>query len=387
MLLAFFRSLLLHFAWWIRSFLPGKYGSTSLNLRRMIFLLFLYPAFLAVQLIHWIGFLLDSIFFRGDRKAVIKAPIFISGIPRSGTTFLHRVLASDCDQFTSFRTWEALLAPSVVERKCLLGLAALDHALGRPIRRTIDWLLTRQTADFDAIHSVDLSAPEEDYLALLPFGYCFLLLLAFPFAGELEQLARFDTLPSQRRKQILHLYRRCLEKHLYCAPYGKRILSKNAAFGSWIPALLEEFPDSVCIVCVREPASALSSQLSSLRTARETFATDRDGRDTASQFAKIFAHNYELLAALAESTDPRLTFVDLSDLKQAPAASIEAILHRLGVQPSQTLTRKIEALPSNHRSRHHHIADIEEQEFEARVRQNYDKILKSPRRIDRSPRT
>ena len=381
---AFFRSLLLHFRWWLRSFLPGKHADAPAGLRRAAFLLLLYPAFLAVQLIHWTGFLIDSLFFRGDRQVAVEAPVFIAGIPRSGTTFLHRVLAGHPEKFSSFRTWEALLAPSVTERKCLRGLASLDRALGRPVRRSVDWILKRRTADFDAIHAVDLSAPEEDYLALLPFGACFLLFLAFPFAPELEQLARFDTLPPRRQNELLHLYRRCLQKHRYGAPPGTRILSKNAAFGSWIPALLEAFPDAVCIVCVRGPASALSSQLSALQSARKAFGTDPDGSGTARRFAEIFAHDFALLATLADSGDPRLAFVDLSDLKEAPAASIASALRLLRIEPSETLTREIQALRPNHRSQHQHEADTGERRFEARVRPDYDKILASSRRVTRS---
>ncbi|MFP4358411.1 MAG: sulfotransferase [Puniceicoccaceae bacterium] len=381
---AFFRSLRLHFQWWIRSFLPGKHPDAPAGLRRAVFLLLLYPAFLAAQLIHWAGFLLDALFFPGDRKVAVEAPVFIAGVPRSGTTFLHRVLARDPDCFRSFRMWEALLAPSVTERKCLRALAGLDRALGRPVRRPVDRLLERRTAGFDAIHAVDLSAPEEDYLALLPFGACFLLFMAFPFAPELEQLARFDTLPPRRRSELLHLYRRCLQKHLYASPPGGRILSKNAAFASWIPSLLEAFPGAVCIVCVREPASALSSQLSALGSARKAFGTDPDGSGTARRFAGIFAHDFALLASLADSGDPRLAFVDLGDLKAAPAASIESALRLLRIEPSETLIREIRALRPNHRSRHQHEPDTAERRFEARVRPDYGKILASPRRVSRS---
>ena len=43
--------------------------------------------------------LLDEIFHRGYRKVQIKQPVFIIANPRSGTTFLHRLMALDEEQF------------------------------------------------------------------------------------------------------------------------------------------------------------------------------------------------------------------------------------------------------------------------------------------------
>jgi hypothetical protein len=40
---------------------------------------------------------LDRVFFRGYRKQPIDRPIFIVGNPRSGTTFLHRLLLGSGD--------------------------------------------------------------------------------------------------------------------------------------------------------------------------------------------------------------------------------------------------------------------------------------------------
>jgi len=67
------------------------------------------PAMALGQLMHWLGFLLDDIFFRGYRTIDIKKPVFIVGIPRSGTTLFQRVLARDIDNFTGYDLWELLL--------------------------------------------------------------------------------------------------------------------------------------------------------------------------------------------------------------------------------------------------------------------------------------
>ena len=48
----------------------------------------------------------DDLLYPDWREQKIKAPLFIVGNARSGTTFAHRVLASSSSSFTYFRTWE-----------------------------------------------------------------------------------------------------------------------------------------------------------------------------------------------------------------------------------------------------------------------------------------
>ena len=110
MLVVFFRSLGLHLSWFACSLLPGRHPAAPLGMRRWLLLLIGLPLFCLFQLLHWLGFLLDELLFRDYRKVRIEAPVFISGIPRSGTTFVHRSLAQDRAQFTTVSTWEAALA-------------------------------------------------------------------------------------------------------------------------------------------------------------------------------------------------------------------------------------------------------------------------------------
>src|SRR5688572_9207818 len=52
------------------------------------------------QLISLIFRLLDEIFYHGYKKIHIKQPVFIIANPRSGTTYLHRLVALDDERFT-----------------------------------------------------------------------------------------------------------------------------------------------------------------------------------------------------------------------------------------------------------------------------------------------
>src|SRR5580704_1043802 len=61
-----------------------------------ILFIFLY---LLNQAIHLVFRIVDEIFFRGYRKVQIKEPVFIISNPRSGTTFLHRLISLDEENF------------------------------------------------------------------------------------------------------------------------------------------------------------------------------------------------------------------------------------------------------------------------------------------------
>jgi hypothetical protein len=53
-----------------------------------VFLLIYIPT----EIIAWICFGLDEIFFPNYRMQEVKSPVFIIGNPRSGTTFTHRLI-------------------------------------------------------------------------------------------------------------------------------------------------------------------------------------------------------------------------------------------------------------------------------------------------------
>jgi hypothetical protein len=380
----FFQSLIRHFAWWIASLWPGRHEGAPLNGRRLLFLLLCYPAFLAFQLVHWLGFLCDALCFSGYRKIAVTAPVFVLGIPRSGTTFLHRTLAADRHQFTAFSTWEAVLAPSITERKCADCLKAIDRALGAPLNRLIKKLLRAASGDFDRIHEVGLDTPEEDYLSLLPAGGCFILLLAFPFSPQLEQLGRLDEMPSDERQDLLAFYKRALQRHLYCHP-GKRLLSKNAAFASWGNALADTFPDAKFLVCVREPVSALSSQLSSLAPARTFFGSDPDGRHTARRFTSLYAHFYASLSRFTAAAAPENAAVlDQADLRAAPDVIIARALDQLDIHRTAGLDRALAQTQGGSASAHRHAPDdfsLNREEIERRMNPAYQAILNRRNRI------
>lgn len=380
----------LYAAAFARSLAPGAHPGAPLSRRRALLLGLGAPPFAALQLAHWTGFALDAVFFRAERRTRVERPVFITGIPRSGTTFLHRALARDTAAFTTFGAWEAALAPSVAERRVIRAAAAVDRALGGFGRRGIDALVRRAAGEMADVHAIGPTVPEEDYLALLPAAGCFLLALAFPFEPRFWALARFDEAPAPR---LLAFYHRCLQKHLYAEGRGRRLLSKNAAFASWIPALRRQYPDARFLCCVRHPERALSSQLSALAPARRLFAVDPDGDLFARRFLKIFEANLARLRDLATANDAGpLVSIDMDDLRARPVATVAAALERvgerLGSEARAALERANEGAPPPGAHRHSvEATPLRREEIEACLMAPYEEILASPARAAPAPTT
>ena len=87
-------------------------------LKRLLIFIPGVPLFWCLQMVHWFGMMLDALLFPSWKSTKIDSPVFITGIPRSGTTFLHRTLAQD-KRFTSTSMWELLFAPSISEQQKL----------------------------------------------------------------------------------------------------------------------------------------------------------------------------------------------------------------------------------------------------------------------------
>jgi hypothetical protein len=324
--------------------------------RLMVMSLFL-PAFLATQLVHWIGLFLDEIFFRGYRSVDVREPVFIVGVPRSGTTLLHRVLAQDSERYTTFTLGELLFAPSVTERVVWRALGRLDRCIGSPCGKLIALLERGFFQGLDAIHRSKLRSPEEDYFALTPAFACFLLILPFPSSGMLWQLAYFDDeVPPAEKRRIMAFYRSCLQRHLYVHGREKTLLSKNPSFTSAIGSLRETFPDCKVICSVRNPLDAIPSLLSSMRQGTRLFYGARHVDVLRDRFLDVLRHYYRhSLSVLPTWPRERHALVTLEELGTDVRAAVERIYDRFGyvVSPSYGLRlEKASREAQGYQSRH-----------------------------------
>jgi hypothetical protein len=350
-----------YLGWWAMALVRWRDPKAPMRPRRFAVLVAGMPLFLAAQVLHAVCLLLDEILFPRYRTASLAGALVITGVPRSATTFVHRTLAAGTDEYTTLTTWEALFAPSIVQRRLLRAFGWLDRRMGSPLRRCATAVTRRLASDLDDIHAVRLDAAEEDYLQLLPAGGCFVMLLAFPSASGLRQLGGFDRrVPAGRRKRLLRFYRACLQRHVYADGGNRRLLSKNAAFGSWLAGLRETLPEARFIVCLRPPEQALSSQISAVAPARRLFGVATESPAFQQVFVDLYTQALDHLAEHVPSCPlDTVAVVDSTALRRRPGRVIRAAMARLTIVETAAIAQAIDALRSGASSGHRHsVSDL-----------------------------
>lgn len=319
--------------------------------KRVILFTGLWIAQVILNLLHIIGFIADALFFPTLRRTSVDRPIFITGIPRSGTTFLQRLLAED-PRLTTLTTWECVLAPTVSERYAWLALARVLS----PFARLSRLLPSRWRREMDGIHEIGLTEAEEDFLLLWPINACFLLFLLAPGSGYAWNLGRFDSrLPRWWRRQVMRYYRRCVRNHLYFHGSEKRFLSKNPSFTSLHNSLRETFPDAYLIGCTRHPNEAVASQFSSLAPALRLLARPESAERIQAPLLEVLSGYYRQLSESGERGDCLL--IEQQALKQNLWAEIAALYHYSDLTltpPLRAWFERESTRSRQHTSQHHY---------------------------------
>ena len=336
----------------ILSYFRIGHCADRLTIKRFFVITGFYVVFFPWMFINQTALALDRVFFRFDH--IEPKPLFIVGVPRSGTTFLHRLLAYDARQTTTMPLWELILAPSLIQKKLLRGLRRVDDRLGRPMMSLFKWVEQKLFETLDSMHPTSLWQPEEDYLALIPVVGCFLMCQPFPSAARIWALADFDgQLNEQQKRKIIKYYRSIIQRHLHFRGEEKRYLSKNPSFTSMIGSLKREFPESSILACIRTPIKTVPSLLKAMESGGEIFNNNLQHEFFRDPLVAMLHQMY--LKIDLESADNLDGIVKYQHLTSDPAAAVTQIYRRLGWRMFEQFEQKLnnEAVQSKtYRSRH-----------------------------------
>ena len=183
-----------------------------------------------------------------DPQYIPRAPIVVMGLPRTGTTFLHRLLALDPDN------------------RCPETHELLDPLSQRPLHKRVKYwdsklnLMKRLVPHLEQIHDLGAREAEECLLALsvdVP-------LLPPTFRHLVRHCVASGTFPSLQR--AYSLYRRQLEFLAAEKGENKRWALKCPAHLPYVADLLKEFPDARIVWTHRDPRESIPSLCSMFRT-------------------------------------------------------------------------------------------------------------------------
>lgn len=315
-----------------KSLFASKRTNARLTPKRLGIILILFPSYILIEITNWIGFLLDEIFFREYRQVEVKEPVFILGIPRSGTTFLHRLLAKDKERFTSMKLWELAFAPSIIQKKFWIALGRLDRQIGSPVVKRIvsceRWLFEK----FRGMHKTSLFEPEEDEFMLVHIFSSSFLYVVFPFDDDLQPFMRFDEeLSPTHRARIMAFYKKCVQRHLFVFGRGKRFLAKNPSFSFKVRSIGETFPDAQIVCMVRTPFQVIPSTVSLLSHYFSIFTSPIEPYPMRESIYRITLHWYRYpINQLEEWPQERHAIIKYGTLVQNSEQTVLNLYERFG---------------------------------------------------------
>ena len=213
------------------------------------------------------------------REEKIEQPIFILGLPRTGTTILHAVVAEDPNNRAPLM-WEmsAPYPPPTANR------AAHESTIVEQEKQAAQ--LDLLTPGFKAIHETNPRLAEE----------CISMMASAFFQ---EQYSTVSHLPSYRQWYMSADATPCYEWHKLFLQYlqhsygVKRWTLKSPMHLPFLTTILKIYPDACIVQTHREPTKVLGSVSSLICTLRSGFSDNidahRTGREEADFFADILA--------------------------------------------------------------------------------------------------
>lgn len=309
------------------------------------FFYILYPIW---QFIVWIGLWLDELLFPDYAITEVREPIFIIGNPRSGTTFLHRLMAKDHHNFTTIKTWEIFASPSIVGRHIYNILARIDRKIGSPIIHLIERFdKYLQTRKYSRLHKSPIWEPEEDDNLLLHIWSSIKVWIAAGLLRNAFQYVYFDQkMPLKDRDRIFKFYKGCLKRHIYYhKAQKKRFLSKSPYFSSKLETILRYFPDAKIIYLVRNPMHMVPSYMNMLHTAWTSLGDEEDYQKRSKHIMKMAEHWYDYpLKTLAKVPPEQYIIVKLEYLANNTPAALKQIYTGLGLRMTRGFSKTVAEL-------------------------------------------
>ena len=297
---------------------------------------------------------LESIPYSSYRQQPIKSPLYITGNPRSGTTFLHRLLCED-EQFTYTKLYHTIF-PSIILSKLL---AQLEKS--QIFTQIIASVEKKGFSGWETIHTTKLSEAEEDEQFFVFTMLSPVITLLFPFYSELEDACWVDRLPTPTREKLMSHYRDCLQRHLYAVGGNKTILTKNTTCTGRLQSMLDSIPDLKVIHLIRHPYQAIPSLLSMYNASWNSFVPQTRNNSKANiALAQLYADYYrqrlEILQKLRQNQPERLLEIRYEDLITNTLDVIDKIYSQFNLSlTTETLSKfktQIQAAQQGYQSKH-----------------------------------
>ena len=306
------------------------------NWRRLFMASILLPVFTILLIFNRSFMLLDYIFFPHFLSKKILRPIFIVAIPRSATTFLFQKLTNLKNQHTSFKLWEIIFAPSIIQKYFCIGLISIDKSIGGPFKLILGKIENKLLRNIKSIHDIGLALPEEDEAILLWNLSTIYLNFFFPDSHLFDKYFEFDeALSVTKKKRVMRYYYRCIQRHnfVFNSKNKKFFLSKNPALMSKINSLHSCFPDAQIININRNPAYSIPSTLALNDAIYSIFTSIKQSSEIKKRTSDILIKWYQMAHESLRQKYPTTIYIDFKKLVNNDAMAIANLCLAINIDP------------------------------------------------------
>ena len=255
----------------------------------------------------------------------IREPLFIVGLPRSGTTLLHILLAADPEHRAPL-TWEVMTPspPTCDDEKRRIKRATQSC-------NCLNWL----APTFRHVHAVGAELPQECVGLMTP-----------SFLSD-----QFDTMyyvPSYRawflRQDLLPAYKYHLRflQHLQFRRSARRWVLKAPAHMFSLPTLLSVYPDALFVQTHRAPLEAMASVSSLITILRRVFSHAVDPVVVCSEAIQYWSETLDkFLQQRDRLAASRICDLYHGDIRRDPLTAIRRIYEYFGWSLSEEAEQRM----------------------------------------------
>jgi len=258
----------------------------------------------------------------------IREPLFIVGLPRSGTSVLHRLLAAD-PEHRSPLMWE-VRSPSPPTR---------DNEKRR-IQRAMqscnffNWLVPT----FRFVHTVDAEVPQECVSLMTP------TFLSDQF-DAMYYVPSYRTWFFRQDLRPAYEYHRRFLQHLQFRRAARRWILKAPTHMFALPGLLSVYPDALFVQTHRTPVDAMASVSSLVTILRKAFSDAVDpfivGREAIDYWSETIDKFLRERDGLA---DNRICDIQYDEIGREPVRAVRRIYEFFGWSLSREAEQNMRTL-------------------------------------------
>jgi sulfotransferase family protein len=271
----------------------------------------------------------------------VERPVIVIGLPRSGTTILHRLLARDPAKRSS-PFWEQVMP---------LPLGAPDAEQEDPdpriavMQRSVDTLYT-MAPDMVAMHEVLVEEPDEDITQLI-FAFAS---LQFEWSYRVPGYSRIYQATDQT--EGYRYFRRVLQT-LQWLRGGERWVLKAPQHLEQLGPLMAVFPDAVFVQTHRDPVPAVISLASLTTYGSRRYFDHPNPHATGAHIASIVERLLRKGVDDRPADDSRFVDIAFADLVADPIGCVRRIYAAAGDELSPEAEAAMSAWIADNRQAKH----------------------------------